>query len=228
MIDRRRVVAGLVLFGAVRPSVAAEDPSPERWARATIDVLWFRSKGIRVARYSMKTDAMRPTVARSDEILADRRPLPLAALAGEIVVVEVGGISFIRRVFGLPGERIAMAEWRPVIAGRAIEWTEDGWSDASPGEGARLRIFRETHPERPPHRVAVREGASDASPSVPDFVVPDGHVWLLGDLRDAGADVGRSGLPVPTTAIRGRVIYRSNPSSGWLVPPETVAGVEDE
>lgn len=228
MIDRRSLLIGMGAVVVAPPALAAEPMTPEQWAGSAITAIRFTAKGVRQRRFHMMTSTMAPTVARGDIVLADIRR-PVAASRGEVVVVRHGGHDHIKRVIGLPGERIALRGTRPIIDGSEAEWRPEGTIRGEfGGREIEMRVLVEHIPGSRPYRIALE---TTSVPELPgeEFVVPEGHVWLLGDAREQALDSRASDWgPRPFADVFGRVFYRVHPHPGFLVPPETVPGLEDE
>lgn len=228
-IDRRSLLAGPLALAVAAPAVAAESMTPEQWGRSAITSARFLFKGVRPMRFNMMTSTMAPTIALGDIVLADFRTYPTSALRGEMVVVHRGGVDFIKRVVGLPGDRIALRGTRPIVNGSEANWLPEGTIRVTlHGQEFVLRVVEERIGAARPHRIAlettdVPDHASD------EFIVPEAQVWVLGDTRDSTIDSRASDWgPRPVTEIVGRIFYRIHPSPGFLVPPETVPGLEGE
>ena len=131
---------------------------------------------------------------------------------------------FIKRVIGLPGDRIELDGPALRVNGQDAS-SEDGGSNlaapstaisAPPG----LRLGRERG-DRGEYRVlwpvdvGAPSGHSGATPKS-SFVVPDGQVFVLGDNRDAAVDSRRFGT-VPLADIQAlarQVWFSSHPGEG--------------
>lgn len=228
MIDRRSLLIGVGATVVVSPVRAAEPMTPEEWAGSAITAIRFRAKGVPQRRFNMMTSTMAPTIARGDILVADIRR-PVAAVRGDIVAVRHGGKDYLKRIIGLPGERVALRGARPIIDGNEAEWQPEGTIRADfAGREKEMRVVVERLPGARPHRIALETTSVPERPS-DDFVVPEGHVWLLGDTRDRTLDSRASEWgPRPLADVLGRVFYRAHPRPGFLVPPETVPGLEDE
>jgi len=154
---------------------------------------------------------------------------------GDVVIVAHpgDGTDYIKRVVGLPGDTIALSEGQLIINGRPvprrrmadamIPIDENLQCMGDPVTGAdgrplcRLPIYRETLPNGSSYDtidVGYFPEADDRRP----VVVPEGHVFLMGDNRDHSADsrfplydaAGRRlGLdgPVPWENVGGRAEF---------------------
>jgi signal peptidase I len=124
-------------------------------------------------------------------------------------------IDYIKRVIGLPGDRVQMRDGVLQINGvdvpkRRIEDYVDG--DEEGGGGVPIPQFEETLPNGVRYRVLDTE-AVGAADNTDVYVVPDGHYFMMGDNRDNSQDsryldqVGY--VPVENFVGRADVIFFS-------------------
>jgi signal peptidase I len=156
---------------------------------------------------------------------------------GDIVIVTPPGqrSDYIKRVIGLPGDTLRMADGQLFINGQPIkreavrvdmvpiDANSPCGSNTDPAlydfraKGAdgkmycRVPVVRETLPNgRTYETVELGKSSEDSFDSV---TVPAGHVWLMGDNRDDSADSrvpewqGGLGGPVPWENIGGRAEF---------------------
>jgi signal peptidase I len=157
--------------------------------------------------------AMLPTMRVNDRFLADMHNLGTIA-RGQLVIVDANGESYIRRVAGLPGDRIAVNAGTVILNGKPVPQQfvrkESVQTDLGIQAGS---VSRERFPgEAKSHMVM------DTGPSIiDDFAeirLPPEHYFVLGDNRDHSTDSRLSasfeaGLgPVPRKAITGRIAFR--------------------
>ncbi len=156
---------------------------------------------------------------------------------GDIVIVTPPGTrtDYIKRVIGLPGDRLQMIDGRLIIDGAevarepqapaliAVDANSPCGSERDPAlygfrvEGADRRsyckvpVVKETLPGGRSYET-VELGASPEDNFGP-IRVPPGHLWLMGDNRDDSADSrvdtfqGGLGGPVPFENIGGRAEF---------------------
>jgi signal peptidase I len=151
--------------------------------------------------------SMRPTILEGDRIYVNklayglRIPFTTKWLArwdeprrGEIVTMKspADGIRLVKRVVGLPGDRISMRGNRLIINGTPSEYriTDRDRTLSLPGG---------TH--------ALTLAPGELSPNTfPEVTVPEGHYFMMGDNRDMSRDSRMIGT-VPLRSIYGRCGY---------------------
>ncbi len=146
--------------------------------------------------FAVASDSMLPTLEAGDRLFVNKLAEPGR---GDVVVFEHRGARYVKRVIGLPGERVEVRGGRVRVNGiDAEEWpTGTLRLDA---EGRALSGLRE--------RLGAVEHAvlDDPARSRPDgtVVVPHDHVFVLGDNRDHSRDSRDFGA-IPRGAIVGVV-----------------------
>lgn len=141
---------------------------------------------------------------------------------GDIIIFKepskhVGENVMIKRLVGLPGDKIQMIGGVLHINGKALETVDNGTTFA---EGLRnLKKLEETNPEG--KKYTVLDGESDSfTDNTQVYEVPAGHFFMMGDNRDNSAD---SRFPVPGYVPAENLIARAEfvliSSEGWLANP---------
>ncbi|GLR89874.1 signal peptidase I [Bradyrhizobium iriomotense] len=200
-----------------------------------IPVLWsppFVFRFLLFQPFSIPSGSMTPTLIVGDYVLAskyaygyDRYSFPYALplfsgrilasdpARGDIVVFRAGkdaSVDYIKRVVGLPGDRIQMQQGELVINDRPVarERLKDSLNAAVCGldPGARVKRWREALPNGVSYETydCIDNGYYD---NTLVYTVPAGHVFVLGDNRDNSTDsrVMTSIGYVPMDHLVGRV-----------------------
>jgi signal peptidase I len=209
------------------------------WAKplfdaAAIILIVLAAKTAIAEPYYVPSGSMEPTLQIGDELLATKYPygyssaslppfinLPdtqriLAALParGDVVVFRWPGDRsqiWVKRVVGLPGDRIAMRGGHLWINGRPVEIRADGSGDVETEDGSLHPAPRyiETLPGNRSHTIFKHAGLG-LFDDMAEITVPADHLFVMGDNRDNSADsriaveAGGVGL-LPTTDLVGRV-----------------------
>jgi signal peptidase I len=97
--------------------------------------------------------------------------------------------AYIKRVVGMPGDRIQMIDGILHINGVPVKREEIGKTTDkdSSGISVPVTVYRETFPEGTSHTI---QEISDNQPldNTTEYVVPAGHYFMMGDNRDRSAD----------------------------------------
>lgn len=157
---------------------------------------------------------------------------------GDVVIFrapEAEGRDFVKRVIGLPGDTVALRDGRVILNGQELPRTRlpDYVHRVSPNLDCAGPRFRAQTPSGPTCRYAryretlpggVSYAVLDLGPTLPDrmpsFVIPEGHLFLLGDNRDRSGD-SRSFGAIPVEALIGRArrtLFSTDGSADWLKP----------
>jgi len=148
--------------------------------------------------YEIPTESMVPTIMANDRIIANRLIYRVRDTErGDIIVFDPppsavrscpgdssGDIPFVKRVIGLPGDRVVVREGQTFVNGEVYEV-----------DGARRPDYERVFPQVPEGKLLVmgdnRPDSCDSSRFEPDPFVPEGNVigqaeliyWPLNHIR---------------------------------------------
>ncbi len=139
---------------------------------------------------------------------------------GDVVVFKVpkdNKTDYIKRVIGLPGDKIQMIGGRLYINDKIVERELIGreyWQ--TEGGGNYYTKYMETLPNGVKHLIYEINDIGGADETDP-IIVPEGHFFMMGDNRDNSEDSRYWGT-VPAENLEGRaeVIFYSNNGAGWF------------
>jgi signal peptidase I len=130
--------------------------------------------------------------------------------------------DFIKRIVGVPGDRIQMIDGVFHLNGKPVEKRriEDIVVRDRRGRTRRIAQYVETLPNGPVY--TVRESLGDTGPvdNTREFVVPVGQFFAMGDNRDDSNDSRNWGF-VPAENLVGRaeiLFFSTDGTAGWLQP----------
>lgn len=183
--------------------------------------------------YYVPSASMEPTLLIGDELLATKWPygygtasLPVSIVLpmtkhilggmpgrGDVVVFRWPGDEsqiWVKRVVGLPGDRVQMRGGRLWINGSPVGLKADGIGQAESDNGVEVPAARfiETLPGGHQHEIFKMH--ANMLDNTPEATVPPGHVFVMGDNRDNSADsrvplaMGGVGM-LPVANLVGRV-----------------------
>ena len=167
--------------------------------------------------FYIPSGSMTPTILNGDRVLVNKLARPAQAPErGDLVVFRVPsepGNNWIKRVIGLPGDRIAVRAGEVFVNGKKLE------RDPVPaahlltlGDQAKGKVFAETNAGR---RYLIQLGAGEEKHA--DFAeknVPEGSYFVLGDNRDNSKDSREFGF-VGRGEMIGAVQYIYWPAESW-------------
>jgi signal peptidase I len=198
--------------------------------------------------FSIPSGSMRPTLLEGDYLFTSkfaygysRHSIPFAPNLfegriwgadperGDIAVFKKPSqprVDYIKRVIGIPGDRIQMKAGELYINGEAVKRQKlDPIDDPDVTEAGRpVDVYRETLPNGATYRTLdlTPNGIGD---DTREFVVPDGHFFMMGDNRDNSVDsrfdVGF--VPLENFVGRANIIFFSvsngaSPIEFWRWP----------
>jgi signal peptidase I len=131
--------------------------------------------------------------------------------------------DYIKRVIGLPGDRIQVLEGILHINGQPVkrERIEDYPTEDAFGRTIAVPQYRETLPEGLTHRIIELHGDRGSWDNTPAYTVPAGHFFMMGDNRDNSMDsrdeAGVGVVPYENLVGRAEIIFFSVDGAAWQV-----------
>lgn len=160
--------------------------------------------------------------------LFDGRWLPVSPERGDIAVFKTprdNETDYIKRVIGLPGDRIEVREGSLLINNQPVRI--EPADDLILSDGRRYPRTRETLPNGRSYLVldTVRASRGDNRGV---FTIPAGHLFMMGDNRDDSADSrfppsegGLGFVPIDNLVGRASISFFSTDGSAHLIDPRS-------
>lgn len=159
--------------------------------------------------YSVPSGSMQPNIVEGDRIFVNKMAFQLEIPFTNIALMQTGtpargdivtfdsarsGMRMVKRVIGLPGDKVAMYNNRLSINGQFAEYHSDS---------QQMHAYREQI-DGISHQVKLTP-VDQAASSFAEVVVPEGHYLVLGDNRNNSADSRYYGF-VPAAELQGKVL----------------------
>jgi signal peptidase I len=198
--------------------------------------------------FTIPSESMEPGLLKGDYLVVSkldyglsRFSLPLGlplfhgrlfnrqANRGDVVVFKLPRdtkIDYIKRVIGLPGDRVQVKGGTVYVNGKAIPRTPMGLTE-DPGDiGLTLMRERETRADGKPYTTFDR-GPGHEGDDTGVYVVPQGYYFMMGDNRDNSLDsrwpkeLGVGFVPAENLVGRARFVLASWTDGASLFKPWT-------
>ena len=162
------------------------------WVAAALCVLVAMGLGVMEPRwgsYSMPSGSNIPTFMVGDYVFGEKKASPRR---GDMVVFDAPknpSTSYVKRLVGLPGDRVALKDGLVVINGAPASLKALGEKIESGDKEQDTVIwrYREAFPGGAPHAIALAEGSAP-SKNMSETVVPADAWFVVGDNRDSSLD----------------------------------------
>jgi signal peptidase I len=220
---RSRTAEALTRAGENESAIekARREPLLVEYARAFFPVILavFLLRSFLVEPFRIPSGSMMPGLLAGDFILVNkytyglrlpvinRKVVGLGSPAhGDVMVFRFPGdpsVNYIKRVVGLPGDKIVYRDKRLTINGQPVPQAPAG--DYTYSESGDHLIFARRMTERldgVEHDILVSEGQGAGL----EFTVPEGHYFVMGDNRDRSNDSRYWGA-VPEANVVGRAFF---------------------
>ena len=167
----------------------------------------------RLARmYRLPTPAMYPTLESGDYIMTSH--VWSVIERGDVIAYTYPldeAKSYVHRVVGLPGDTIEIRDERLILNGNPVEMKPT--DQVCQTLGRSCTIWRETIGTKT-YSIALMNESRFAQPFGPE-VIPEGHLFVLGDNRENSADSRYWGyVPMDLVLGKPRFVYLSWNESG--------------
>jgi signal peptidase I len=172
---------------------------------------------VSIRTFYVPSGSMEPGLLVGDYLVSAMNPWRSQPLRrGDLVHLMWNGAYYLKRVIGLPGDKITLRQGRVILNDAPLERVEIGpWAGHDHdffGAPAHGRLYRETLPEGRSYQIGKTLDDRGYFDNLPAVVVTPDHVFVLGDNRDNSNDSRAQDFgQIPLADIKGRplVIYWS-------------------
>ena len=228
-----------------RPSRQAEGFETAKTILVVL-VLFLALRTVLFQPFTVPSDSMEPALRSGDYMVVSKfdyglsrhstpislpgpggRWLSRQPRRGDIVVFKLprdNAIDYVKRLIGLPGDRIRLVHGTVWLNGRPLPQTPLGLVRDPGNPGRIVMLVRETLPDGRSY-LTLHEDADHDGENTGVYVVPDGQYFFMGDNRDNSADsrwpteVGVGFVPAENLEGRARMILASwRPGASILKP----------
>ncbi|MEE8118609.1 MAG: signal peptidase I [Gammaproteobacteria bacterium] len=204
--------------GLIDSNGEKKEPLVVEYAKAFFPILLLVLvlRSFLVEPFRIPSGSMKPTLLVGDFILVNKYAYGVRLPVSNTKIVDVGSpqrgevvvfrfprdhrLDYIKRVIGLPGDRVTYLNKQLFINGVPVGQVSLGMADF---EGLKEGELREEYLDNATHHILVER--LQRSPTV-DVVVPEGHYFVMGDNRDHSNDSRMWGF-VPEKNLVGRAFY---------------------
>ena len=148
--------------------------------------------------------------------------------SGDISVFKLpkdNSTDYIKRVIGLPGDKIQVVEGILQINGKAVQRERIADYETSDAFGRTIAVpqYQETLPNGVSHRIIERDGDRGYWDNTYVYTVPAGHFFMMGDNRDNSTDSRDESsvgfVPFENLVGRAEIIFFSidENASAWKI-----------
>ena len=218
----------------------SQRPSQRSWSRSLAEILTaflvvMVAKGALAEPFYVPSASMEPTLLIGDALLASKYPYGYSTASvpvnialpssgrlfgalptrGDVVVFRWPGDTsqaWVKRVVGLPGDRVQMQGGHLWINGKMVQARADGYGRAEDeaGFGNTAARYIERLPGDSRTHTVFKLRTHGALDDTPEVTVPADHLFVMGDNRDNSADsrvpVAEGGVGLlPVDNLVGRV-----------------------